>query len=154
MSTAINIIKACPLFYEFLDDEIERIVSKCQVIGFEKNSAVFEDGDRGNELYIILSGECHVKKGNTTLAILKKGELFGEMVLINENIRSAKIEAASKIDLLVISYDDIFNFYKSDPKIFGIFILNLCRLLSKRLKGAGREIRRLNAFIEERKLSA
>lgn len=149
MSNAINIIKACPLFYEFYDAEIEKIVEKCKVVGLDPGGAVFRELEEGNELFIILNGEASVKKGDSVLAKLSTGDLFGEMVLINENIRSADIIADTRLDLLVVEYNDIFSFYESDPKIFGIMILNLCRLLAKRLKSSGAEIKRLNAILSK-----
>jgi CRP/FNR family cyclic AMP-dependent transcriptional regulator len=145
----INVIKGSPLFFELFDEEIEAIVEDCGVLNLEEGDYIFKEGDEGNEIYLILSGGAFVKKGPVTLVELKKGDLFGEMVLLDEKIRTADIVASTYTDVLVLSYDVIFNIFKKNPKIFSLLMLNLCRLLAKRLKGSSEEIKRLNALISQ-----
>lgn len=153
----INIIKAAPLFYELYDEEIDRIIEKCSVLSLEKDEFIIKDGDEGEDFYIILSGTAIVKKGDVQLAELRKGDLFGEMVLLNQNKRTADIIATTYTDVLVLNYQAIFSFYQSSPKMFSLLILNLSRLLTKRLDNSGQTIRDLNHKIralEESKKSA
>ncbi len=145
----INVIKGSPLFFELFDEEIESIVEDCGVLNLEEGDYIFKEGDEGNELFLILSGSALVKKGDVTLVELKKGDLFGEMVLLDERIRTADIVAKTYTDVLVLSYDVIFSIFKKNPKIFSLLMLNLCRLLAKRLKGSSEEIKRLNALISQ-----
>lgn len=145
----INVIKGSPLFFELFDEEIESIVEDCGVLNLEDGDYIFKEGDEGNELFLILSGSALVKKGDVTLVELKKGDLFGEMVLLDERIRTADIVAKTYTDVLVLSYDVIFSIFKKNPKIFSLLMLNLCRLLAKRLKGSSEEIKRLNALMSQ-----
>ena len=145
----INVIKGSPLFFELFDEEIESIVEDCGVLNLEEGDYIFKEGDEGNELFLILSGSALVKKGDVTLVELKKGDLFGEMVLLDERIRTADIVAKTYTDVLVLSYDVIFSIFKKNPKIFSLLMLNLCRLLAKRLKGSSEEIKRLNALMSQ-----
>ena len=89
-----------------------------------------------------------------TLVELKKGDLFGEMVLLDEKTRTADIMATTYTDVLVLSYDVIFGIFKKNPKIFSLLMLNLCRLLAKRLKSSSNEIKNLNAIINSIKNDA
>lgn len=143
----VNIIKSSPLFYELYDDEIDHLIQNCHVLSLESGEFVIKDGEEGSEIYLILSGGAYVKKGDVTLVELRKGDLFGEMVLLDERKRTADIVASSHSDVLVIDYDTIFNTFSKNPKIFSILILNLCRLLAKRLKGSSEEIKRLNGIL-------
>ncbi|MGK0366872.1 MAG: CRP/FNR family cyclic AMP-dependent transcriptional regulator [Thermoproteota archaeon] len=145
----MNIVKSAPLFYELFDKEIESIVEKCQILSLEEGEFVFREGDAGEEIYIILTGFAHVKKGEIVLAELRKGDLFGEMILINQNERSADIVASTYTDVLVLGYDAIFGFYESAPKIFSLLILNLSRLLTQRLERTGGDIKKLADRINE-----
>lgn len=145
----INIIKSSPLFYELFDEEIEEIIADCNVLTLEAGDPIVKEGDEGNEIFLILNGGADVMKGDVCLAALKKGDLFGEMVLLDERTRSADIVSNTFTDVLVMDYDIIFGYYKKNPKIFSMLMLNLCRLLAKRLKGAGENIKQLNAKIFE-----
>ena len=139
----LNIIKGCPLFYELYDEEIMHIVEKCRVLNLQPDDVIFKDGDNGQEIYLILSGSAQVKKGTYSLANLRKGDLFGEMVLLKENTRNASVISDNYTDVLIINYSDIFDFYESNKKIFSILMLNLARLMSTRLKKAGEDIKEL-----------
>lgn len=145
----INIIKSSPLFFELYDEEVEEIIANCSVLNLEKGGYIFREGDEGNEIFLILSGSAHVMKNDVELVELKKGDLFGEMVLLDERTRTADIMASTYTDVLVLSYDVIFSTFKKNPKIFSLLMLNLCRLLSKRLKGSSDEIRRLNDVLSK-----
>lgn len=92
----INIIKAAPLFYELYDNEIDAIIEKCSVMSLESGELIIKDGDEGEDFFIILTGTAAVKKGDVLLAELRKGDLFGEMVLLNQNTRSADIIATDR----------------------------------------------------------
>ena len=145
----INIIKSSPLFFELFDNEIETIVEKCSVMSLEKDDYIFRENDEGNEIFLILTGAANVKKSDTVLAKLKKGDLFGEMVLLEEKVRTADVIASTYTDVLVMDFDAIFGIFKKNPKIFSLLMLNLCRLLAKRLKGSSESIKQLNAKIQD-----
>lgn len=148
----INIIKSSPLFFELFDDEIEIIVETCNVMSLEEGDYIFKENDEGNETFLILTGAANVQKGDTILAELKKGDLFGEMVLLEEKTRTADIVAKTYTDVLVMDFDSIFGIFKKNPKIFSLLMLNLCRLLAKRLKGSSEKIKLLNSKIKELEL--
>lgn len=135
--SVLQIVKGCPLFYELYDEEILRIVESCRVVQAQKNDYVFNKGDLGNEIFLILNGSAKVIKNGTELAKLRRGDLFGEMVLLKDNIRNADIQIQDFSDILVIDYNTIFNLYESNIKVFSVLMLNLARMLATRLKKAG-----------------
>lgn len=145
----INIIKSSPLFFELYDEEIDNLIADCNVLSLEEGEFIVKDGEEGNEIFLILSGGAFVKKGEITLVELRKGDLFGEMVLLDERTRSADIVASTYTDVLVMSYDTIFGTFQKNPKVFSMLILNLCRLLAKRLKGSSEEIKKLNELLSK-----
>jgi CRP-like cAMP-binding protein len=139
----INIIKSSPLFYELFDKEVDSIIENCQVMALEEGQKVFAENDEGDEIFIILTGACYVQKSGMNLVELGKGDLFGEMVLLDEKRRTADVVAKTYTDILVLSYSNIFDLYKKNPRIFSILILNLSRLLAKRLKDTSEQIKGL-----------
>jgi CRP-like cAMP-binding protein len=140
----INIIKSCPLFMELADDEIDVVIKTCNVLNLEEGEHVFRESDEGDDLYIILTGHAEVHKDGVTLAKLTKGDLFGEMILLNETIRTADVTAKTYTDVLVINYKTIFGLYHKNPSIFSILAFNLCRLLAERLRKTNQEMSELS----------
>jgi len=67
---------------------------------YEPGEEVFREGDIGDSLYIVLSGEAEVVRGESILAHLGPGEVFGEMALIEHTTRSATVRCLSAMDVL------------------------------------------------------
>lgn len=144
----IQVIKGSPLFLELYDEEIETLISNCQVMSLEPGDPIFKEGEEGKDLYIILNGSVVVKKGEVELTRLGKGELFGELVLVNELTRTADCSAATFADILMINHDTIFSLYGRHPRIFSIMMMNISRLLALRLKKTSTEMRALHQEVE------
>ncbi len=152
--SVLQTVKGCALFHELYDKEILDIVKFCRVLNLEKGDLIFKEGEEGNEVFLILNGSAAVMKNEYTIAHLRKGDLFGEMVLLKDNIRKADVVAETFTDILLIDYDDLFSYFKTDTKIFAILMLNLARMLATRLNKAGVQIRDLsieNADLKEKK---
>ncbi len=142
MST-LQLVRSCALFYELYDEEIKKIVKSSVVLNLEDGEYVFKKNDVGNEIFLVLNGGAEVKKGEYTIAKLRRGDLFGEMVLLKENVRKADILVPNSADILVIDYAQIFGNYESNAEIFSILMLNLSRMLATRLNKAGLKIEEL-----------
>jgi NADH dehydrogenase len=71
---------------------------------FEPGQDVFRQGDLGDRLYIILSGEAEVRREEageeTVLARLAAGQCFGEMALVNMATRNATVRCLAPMDVL------------------------------------------------------
>ncbi len=69
---------------------------------FEPGQEVFQQGELGDRVYIILSGHAEVVRedqaGSHTLARLGPGECFGEMALLNQTTRSATVRCVETMD--------------------------------------------------------
>jgi len=81
---------------------------------------LFQYGDPGDKLYIILEGKVRISRevggmGEEALAVLGPGEVFGEMALLDESPRSAGALAHERCRLLVITkdaFDDLLFLHK------------------------------------------
>jgi CRP-like cAMP-binding protein len=86
-------------------------------------SVIFSQGDAADGMYVILTGKIRIYReqdGNeTTLAILKPGEFFGEMSIFDKKPRSASAQAVGDTELKVIDPSE-FALMVSDPIVWSI----------------------------------
>jgi NADH:ubiquinone reductase (H+-translocating) len=77
---------------------------------FEPGQDVFQQGDLGDRLYIILGGEAEVRRSEggheTVLAHLGPGQCFGEMALVNMAKRNATVRCLAAMDVLSLPRKD------------------------------------------------
>ncbi len=90
---------------------------------FETGETIFNEGDVGDYLYIIVDGSVEVLKkvdgASKQIATLGRGEYFGEMALLNQKSRSATIRCTAPTNVLALRAQD-----------FGLLIANLKDLKS------------------------
>jgi NADH dehydrogenase len=67
---------------------------------YEPGEEVFREGDLGDSLYIVLTGEAEVVRDGAALARLGPGEVFGEMALIEHKSRNATVRCRAAMDVL------------------------------------------------------
>ncbi|MEE9260561.1 MAG: cyclic nucleotide-binding domain-containing protein [Candidatus Scalindua sediminis] len=103
---------------------------------FPKGTVVFTEGDPGNEMYLICSGEVKltrkIPKGEVVLATLGFGEFFGEMSVITNKPRTITAETISDCRLNVISKDILETLVSSNPLV----ALSILKKLVLRLENA------------------
>jgi cAMP-binding proteins - catabolite gene activator and regulatory subunit of cAMP-dependent protein kinases len=113
---------------------------------FRAGSVIFREGEHGDKLYIVLEGRVRISKfipgvGEEALAVLDRGDFFGEMALIDDKPRSADAKA-HETDATVLSLDrDTLNEILSmDPHASLQFLNLLCRMISRRLREINEKI--------------
>jgi CRP-like cAMP-binding protein len=112
---------------------------------FKKGTVLFHEGDEGEDMYIIQNGKVAIKKrvphGETTLAVLEKGDFFGEMAILERMPRSATAEVVEDSDLIVIQSELFGDMIKSNPEI----AVRMLRKYSLRLRETTKQIEQLAA---------
>ena len=108
---------------------------------FPEGQVLFHEGDKGEDMYIIQSGRVAIKKkvdggGETTLAVLEKGDFFGEMAILERQPRSASAAMLEDGDLIVISGEIFGDMIKSNPEI----AVRMLRKQSIRLRETNRQL--------------
>lgn len=100
---------------------------------------IFQYGDPGDRLYIILDGKVRISRnvagmGEEALAVLGPGEVFGEMALLDEAPRSADARAHERCRLLVITKDDFDDLLFLHKDLAYEVLWSCVRMLGSRLR--------------------
>lgn len=113
---------------------------------FRDGSMIFREGEKGDKLYIVLDGRVRISKfipgvGEEALAVLDRGDFFGEMALIDDKPRSADAKAHES-DATVLSIDraTLNEILSMDPNASLQFLNLLCRMISRRLREINEKI--------------
>jgi CRP/FNR family cyclic AMP-dependent transcriptional regulator len=107
---------------------------------FAAGASLFQEGDEGNEMYVILEGKAMISKfipgaGEEALAILERGDFFGEMALIDGEPRSADARAyGGPLIVLTLDQATVREILAMDPHAALEFMQLLCRLVGNRLR--------------------
>jgi CRP-like cAMP-binding protein len=100
---------------------------------YPKNAMLFVEGEPGNELYIIQKGSVKIAKivdnNEVLLAILKAGDIFGEMALLESKPRVASAMAYEDCAVLAVNRTNFTQMITSQPQM----IARLTILLSERI---------------------
>lgn len=119
----------------------------------QQGEVLFNEGEKGDVMYLIREGKIKITKGKDedekVLAVLKEGDFFGEMAIIDGSPRSAGAIAASTVSLLVIDKETFRSKIKENPLIEYVL-----ETLSRRLRTTDEQIRLLTIKSEERRIVA
>jgi len=136
-----QVLQASPLFEMLAQPELAFIAELCKPARFAQGEVVFEEGDVGDSLFVIVNGEVEVlhrqgKDGERVLAVLRAPDFFGEMSLIDKDHRSATVRARSDVALLHLTAENLVAFRKNHKDGFSFLLINIARVLSARLREA------------------
>ena len=113
---------------------------------YAKGEIVFREGDPGQQLFVIAKGEASVRirpPGGTRdirLVTFSAGTVFGEVALLDTEVRSASVQADEELVCYVLEHDVFQQLAGSHPDIVVTLLRNLGRELSNRLRRANRVI--------------
>ena len=136
-SPRIAQIRQLVLFSTLSPKELRVIDSLLYERPYLKGEVVFDEGDEGQALYVILSGRVMICKKidtvNTVVAEMPAGALFGELALLDDAPRTAQVRAAEDCLLAALSRADFETLLETHARIASKIALQLARDLGHKL---------------------
>ena len=112
-------------------EELDRLLAPARVERLDEGQVLFRKGDPGDRLYVVLSGRISI--GTTSEAgkevvfnVLGRGEVFGEIALLDGKARTADATAMAESHLLVLDRADFMPFLERHPEVAARLIAVLC----------------------------
>jgi len=94
---SVAVLQRVPLFADLDESELERVASVFKPRRFAEGETVIQQGSGAAAFFVIDSGEATVFVDGHEQRVLKSGDYFGEMALIDAGTRTATVTAASEL---------------------------------------------------------
>lgn len=140
--TDAAVLREIGLFGGLDEDTLKVLAAELPVDRALPGAKVVAEGDQAREMFVVIDGELEVVKksraGNEVrVAMLGPGGWFGEMSIIDVQPRSATVRALAPSRLLRVSAEHVDRLlYRRDLKAYALFVMNVARELSRRLRVA------------------
>lgn len=104
-----------PAFSACSARELERIASLVERVDLPAGDVVVREGRAGHAFYIVLEGEVRVSLGGETVAVLGAGDFFGEMAILEHQLRSATVTTEVPSRLFEVSFPSFHELMRMAP---------------------------------------
>jgi CRP-like cAMP-binding protein len=131
----VELLARVPVFSTLEHDDLERIAELAVPRDYEPGQIVFREGDASDTCYIVRSGRARAVRehpdGRTiTLATFGTGDIFGELAMFEDELRSATIEAVQRTSAVAVLGPDMRRLMVEHPQI----AIRLLAALGRRLR--------------------
>lgn len=145
---AVASLAEAPLFRELSREEVQSIVGRMERCSLSRGEILFEEGEAGDSLYVLLEGEVSIRKRDPDgqpqeLARLSAHSVLGEIALLGRGERNAAAHALSDLALLSLSRDAFRAMLAAGSPAASGLLWNLAQVLSHRLDEVDGELLRL-----------
>lgn len=151
LATVKRALEEISLFAGLLPTHIDRIAKLAREFEYKRNEYVFKHGDEGDGLYLVLDGAIRISRnvsglGEEALAVLRQGQHFGEMSLIDDDVpRSADALCHENARLLKLPKHDLRDLMFVDRELAYELLWRFVRTLSSRLRDSNDRLMMLTA---------
>lgn len=132
--------------FKGLDEDILSYLSKiAELREYPPESIIIEEDSMGDSLFVVSKGIVQILKTKSkgafkTLAILKDGEFFGEMSLIDSAPRSASVKAITEVRVVVVEKQALESLFETNPKAFAKILHSIALEIIRRLRNTDKEL--------------
>lgn len=118
----LDAIRSVPLFASLSDKAAADLRRLLMIRTVESGAILFRIGDRGDAMYLIVSGRVRIsvtdsENDEIVIAELAGGDFFGEMSIVDGENRSANAQVIEDARLAVLSREDFLGFINNNPAV-------------------------------------
>jgi CRP-like cAMP-binding protein len=139
----VELLARVPIFSTLETEDLQRIAQLAVPRRFEAGQVVFREGDASDTCYVVHTGRTravhqHGDGRTITLATFGPGDIFGELALFEDELRSATIEALGETSVVAVLGPDMRRLMAEHPQI----AMRLVIALGRRLREANERLAR------------
>ena len=136
----MSILKNNQLFKGLSDKEVEHIAAICEKKEYDGSSIIFKEKSKGSGMYILIQGQVDIQMSMgiddepATVHVIREGEVFGELSLVDRTARSATAKAAGPSITFILDADSFDELCDKNHRIGLIVMRNIARIVTSRLR--------------------
>jgi CRP-like cAMP-binding protein len=111
-------LKRIPLFSDAADEELKKVAVFAQSKEVPEGTEVVREGGFSTELLAIEDGTAEVTREGKKIAELKKGDIFGETGLLEDEMRNSTVIATSRLKLISMGHFELKRLKKAAPDVY------------------------------------
>ena len=143
-----DLLQKTVLFKGSKKDELDIVMGLFQERQIKQNTTIFTEKMPAEALYIIKSGTVKItmmagEGEEMGLLLLGPGEFFGELALVQEDVRLVNARAETAIDLLVLTRKDFQALLELEPRMGARMLTVITKLLAMRVKAYHEKLKEL-----------
>ena len=127
----VILLKGVSMFSATSEDILADVAILLEEVELLPDELVFSKGDRGDSMYIVVSGRVRIFDGENTINFLGEREIFGELALLDPEPRSASVEAVEETRLFRLGRDTLFELMTDNIGVVSGIMQVLCRRLRR-----------------------
>jgi CRP-like cAMP-binding protein len=134
LKRARQLLGNCVLFGGLSADERAAVVARARIRTVNAEETIFAIGSPGDQMMALLRGTVRISVPSfegreLLLAIIRPGEVFGELAVLDGKERSADAIAESPCTLAILDRHDILSFFERNPSAWPKLVKVLCQRL-------------------------
>ncbi len=122
MIERVFLLKRADVFRDLPTEVLEGLVPHLEEVDLPPAGSLFEKGDLGSAMYIVVDGRIRVHDGERTLAMLESGAVLGEISVLSSEERTASATADTEARLLRLDQDVLYEAMALSPALSRGFI--------------------------------
>lgn len=130
----IKMLGKVPVFEYLSYQDLLKLLSVGDLVKVGSGQLLCKEGDAGAEMMLVLSGGANVTKNGQVIRVLSRGDVFGEMSMIDAAPRSASVIANAPTNLLAFPRDELFALCREDPTLSVKFLWGVTMEMNRRLR--------------------
>jgi CRP-like cAMP-binding protein len=143
----VSTLKEADIFYGLTPTQLELVAMICQEKDYTAGDIIFPEGASGDELYVVIEGEVEIltnpgliseQPGELSLvvvSIMRRGQSFGEIALVDRGLRSATARAKqNNTRVLILPRDKLISLCDTYPQLGYRLMYNLAADLALKMR--------------------
>jgi sigma-B regulation protein RsbU (phosphoserine phosphatase) len=143
-SEKVTILRTVNVFARTPGDILAEVATLLEEVEVKAREKIFEKGDLGTSMYVLVAGRARVYDGERTLNYLEKGEVFGEMSALDPEPRSASVMSLEDTRLLRLDQKPLIKLMADRFEV----ALGIIQVLSQHLRARVQDLGELRAHLE------
>ncbi len=143
------------IFSGFSDAALAKFFNAFGRLNLGKGDVLFRESSEGDTFFIVLSGEIAIEKKVDKagakfkkLAVMNRGDFFGEMAVLENQPRFAQARAIQDSELVELSRERLMDFIKEYPQEGSGLLIEILRVILGRLRHTSNELMTAHNFME------